>query len=117
MIFKKILQQVRSGADNLKPIDLSMPLLKVLGTKWITKMVGYLDNLQFITNGFWTAEIPQAIDDDFSTSNEDEHTDTSSNNTEDKDTWSDNTENMDSSSDNIQDNTEIEGEPIIISSD
>ena len=63
----QIMQQIQGRRDvgevELNPIDLSLPCLKELGAQWLVEMAEYIsDNPQFITNGFFKAGIPQAID-------------------------------------------------------
>ena len=41
------------GNAVLEPVDLSLPLMKELGAKWLTEMAKYLStNSQFVVNGF-----------------------------------------------------------------
>ena len=63
---KKISKQLE-GQDManvmLEPVDLSLPIMKELGTKWLTDMAEYLaSNLQFIVNGFIHSGISHALD-------------------------------------------------------
>ena len=61
------MQQIQGRRDvgevELSPIDLRLPCLKELGAQWLLEMAEYIsNNPQFITNGFFKAGIPQAID-------------------------------------------------------
>lgn len=62
----QVLQQLH-GRDidsvELQPINLSLPLLKELGAKWLVEMFEYIaSNLQIIVNGFVKSGIPSALD-------------------------------------------------------
>ena len=47
----------------LEPVDLSLPLMKELGAKWLTEMPNYLSaNPQFVVNGFIRFGITHALD-------------------------------------------------------
>ena len=47
----------------LEPVDLSLPIMKELGAKWLTDMAEYLaSNPQFIVNGFIHSGISHALD-------------------------------------------------------
>ena len=47
----------------LLPVDLSLPVLKEMGAKWIVEMFEYIsNNPQFMVNGFLKAGITQEID-------------------------------------------------------
>ena len=47
----------------LEPVDLSLPLMKELGAKWLTEMAEYLSaNPQFVVNGFIRSGITHALD-------------------------------------------------------
>ena len=47
----------------LEPVDLSLPIMKELGAKWLTDMTGYLaSNSQFIVNGFIRSGVSHALD-------------------------------------------------------
>ena len=63
---KQVLQQLH-GRDidsvELQPIDLSLPLLKELGAKWLVEMFEYItSNPQIVVNGFVKSGIPSALD-------------------------------------------------------
>ena len=47
----------------LEPVDLSLPNMKELGTKWLTGMAEYLAaNPQFVVNGFIRSGVTHALD-------------------------------------------------------
>ena len=62
----KVLQQLDSSVDidqELQPIDLSLPVLRELGAKWITEMAGYFaNNPDIIVKGFIKSGISGALD-------------------------------------------------------
>ena len=63
----QILQQLDSSVDiedqELQPIDLSLPVLRELGAKWIVEMAGYFaNNPDIIVKGFIKSGISRALD-------------------------------------------------------
>ena len=53
----------RLESTDLEPINLSLPVLKELGAKWLVQMAEYFaDNPQIIVNGFVKAGITAALD-------------------------------------------------------
>ena len=50
-------------AADIKPIDLSMQVVKQVGAKWLVEMADYIsDNPQFIVNGFVRSGITGTLD-------------------------------------------------------
>ena len=67
----EILKQLEENEDledeepSLKPVDLSFPVLKELGAKWLVGMSGYIrENPQIIVSGFIRSGITAAFDGD-----------------------------------------------------
>lgn len=76
---EQLLEQLEANGDvpldqvELDPIDLSLPVLKELGARWMVEMAKYIeDNPQFIVNGFIKAGISRTLDSDDSSSEPDE---------------------------------------------
>ena len=60
-IVKQLEQQ--TTREDMIPVDLSLPCLKVLGAQWLTEMKDYIsNNPQFIANGFVKVGITEALD-------------------------------------------------------
>ena len=62
---KQISDQLGQDMANavLEPVDLSLPLMKEPGAKWLTEMTEYLSaNPQFVVNGFIRSGITHALD-------------------------------------------------------
>ena len=90
----EIVKQLRHPGgvtDELHPVDLSLPVMKELISKWIVDMHDYIaDNPQFIVNGFVRAGISGALDGlDITSDEEDVAGDNDSNSSEEESTSED----------------------------